>query len=302
MTEQPTRTPADPVPDPATEPTGPAVPAVSAEPAAPAEAVGPQDPPAAPKPPRRILRAVARYTVVAAVFVGLGVGTAYGIASMDRTDVPGLATESDGRWDYPELSLPALPDGAPRPYSEGNTGEVHHADLRRLLLPAPAGATVDKKLDGGWVSTDTYLSAYEKKGRSKLGAALRDAAPRHAVARGWTMPDGTSTRIYLVRFNSTAFAQSFLDLITESGVETPLTGVSDSVLDEEWNGGGKVEGVAPYVFDEEKPYGEARVRHGYLVGGDTLALVVQSREGTGKEATPAVPFHQTMILQAQLLG
>ncbi|MFF8691419.1 hypothetical protein ACF08W_04355 [Streptomyces sp. NPDC015144] len=308
MTEQSTRTPADPVPDPAPEPTAQAEPVADADPAVAAgsadtaEAAGPQDPSAPQKPPRRILRAVARYTVVAAVFVGLGVGTAYGIASMDRTDVPGLATESDGRWDYPQLSLPALPDGAPRPYSEGNTGEVHHADLRRLLLPAPAGATVDKKLDGGWVNTDTYLSAYEKKGRSKLRAALRDAAPRHAVARGWTMPDGTSTRIYLVRFNSTAFAQGFLDLITESGVETPLTGVSDPVLDEEWNGGGKVEGVAPYVFDEEKPYGEARVRHGYLVGGDTLALVVQSREGTGKETTPAVPFHQTMILQAQLLG
>ncbi|GAA2410392.1 hypothetical protein GCM10010433_06430 [Streptomyces pulveraceus] len=54
------------------------------------------------------------------------------------------------------------------------------------------------------------------------------------------------------------------------------------------------------MYDEVKPYGGARVRQGYVVAGDTLALVVQSREG--KESTPGVPFHQTVILQNQLLG
>jgi len=40
------------------------------------------------------------------------------------------------------------------------------------------------------------------------------------------------------------------------------------------------------------------VRFARIVVGDTFALVVQSRKGT----TPAVPFHQTVALQAQLLG
>nr|WP_326592665.1 hypothetical protein [Streptomyces brevispora] len=70
------------------------------------------------------------------VLGGLRAGTAHTITSTERTDVPGLATEGDGRWDFPRLSLPALPPGAPRPFSDGNTAEVHHADLRRLLLPA----------------------------------------------------------------------------------------------------------------------------------------------------------------------
>ncbi|MEV6145460.1 hypothetical protein [Streptomyces sp. NPDC051992] len=252
------------------------------------------------KPPRRVLRAVARWTVAAVVLGGLGAGTAFGITSMERTDVPGLATESDGRWDYPQLSLPALPAGSPRPYSDGNVAEIHHADLRRLLLPAPVGATVDKKLDGGWVSTEQYLSEYAKDSRSDVAQTLKDAAPRHVAARGWTMPDGTSTRIYLVQFNSTAFAQHFMDSTSGSGSEVPLVGAPETVLDEGWSGAGKVLGTSSYVYDEAKPYGEARVRQGYVVAGDTLALVVQSRKG--KESTPGVPFHQTVILQNQLLG
>ncbi|MFD8824026.1 hypothetical protein ACFV1C_16895 [Streptomyces sp. NPDC059605] len=267
-------------------------------PAAPAGSV-PAPLPPVPKPPRRVLRAVARWTVAALVFGGFGAGTAFGIASMERTDVPGLATRSDGRWDYPGLSLPALPSGAPRPYSDGNVAEIHHADLRRLLLPAPAGATADKKLDGGWVSTEQYLSEYARSERPALGRLLDDSAPRHIAARGWTMPDGTSTRIYLVRFNSTAFAQDLLDSIIVTGSAVPLVGTSGTVLDEEW-AGSKVAGTSSYVYDEVKPYGEARVRQGYVVAGDTLALVVQSREG--REDAGSVPFHQALILQNQLLG
>ncbi|MFF2330112.1 MULTISPECIES: hypothetical protein [unclassified Streptomyces] len=292
-----------------TEPAG-TVPAVPADSVAPAPQVPghppapplPTESPRSPRPPRRVLRAVARWTVAVLVLGGLGAGTALGITSMERTDVPGLATESDGRWDYPELSLPALPAGSPRPFSESNVAEIHHADLRRLLLPAPAGATVDdKELDGGWVSTEQYLSAYAKDERSDIAQVLKDSAPRHVAARGWTMPDGTSTRIYLLQFNSTAFAQYFRDAITEddpSGV--PLAGTSETAIDEDWKGAGKVEGTASYVYSEQKPYGEAQVRHGYVVAGDTLALVVQSRKG--KDGTPSVPFHQTLILQNQLLG
>ncbi|MFF9567719.1 hypothetical protein [Streptomyces sp. NPDC014685] len=287
MTERTTETPAG------TEP------AAADAPTAPDGATAAPVPPG-PKPPRRVLRAVARWTVAALVLGGLGAGTAFGITSMERTDVPGLATRSDGRWDYPRLSLPALPAGAPRPYSEGNVAEIHHADLRRLLLPAPAGATVDKKLDGGWVKTEQYLSEYAKDKRPGLTEILEDLAPRHVAARGWTMPDGTSTRIYLVRFNSTAFAQGLMDSITASGSEVPLAGAPETVLDEDWSGGGKVPGTSSYVYDEAKPYGEAQVRQGYVVAGDTLALVVQSRKG--REGTPSVPFHQALILQNQLLG
>ncbi|WP_406452905.1 hypothetical protein OG782_20235 [Streptomyces sp. NBC_00876] len=259
-------------------------------------------PPAAPRPPRRVLRAVARWTAAVLVLGGVGTGTAYSITSMERTDVPGLATESDGRWDYPRLSLPALPAGSPRPFSDGNAAEVHHADLRKLLLPAPAGATADKKLTGGWVSTRQFVSEFDDGPRTGLTQTLRDAALRHIAARGWTMPDGTSTRIYLLRFNSTADTDAFRDdrYIGSASTGDALAGKPEMTLDEAWSGGGKVENTSSYVYSEKKPFGDVQARQAYLVAGDTVALVIQSRKGGG--GTPRIPFHQTLILQNQLLG
>lgn len=261
----------------------------------------PPPPLAAPRPPRRILRAVARWTVAVLVLGGVGAGTAYEITAMERTDVPGLSTEDDGRWDYPRLSLPALPPGKPRPFDEDNTAEIHHADLRDLLLPAPAGATAEKTLTGGWVSTQRFVSEYEKNFRADITTTLRDGALRHITARGWTMPDGTSSRVYLLQFNSTAFAWAFRDNCSIGATAGhPLAGVADTDPDVSWSADGKVADTSSYVFSETKPYGPAQVRQAYLVAGDTVALIVQSREGSG--GTPRVPFHQTVILQNQLLG
>ncbi|RDG37043.1 hypothetical protein [Streptomyces corynorhini] len=257
----------------------------------------------APRPPRRLLRAAARWTVAAAVFAGVGTGAAFGVSGMEREQVPGLSTRDDGRWEYPELSLPALPVGSPRPFSKANTGEIHHADLRELLLPAPAGATPDKKRTGGWVSTDQYVSEYAEDRRAELRPWLRDLAVRHVAARGWTMPDGTAARIYLLRFPSVAFAQTFAYEATkiETGEGLPLATAPQSVLDEEWlpdSAAGAALRTMADAYVEPEPYGATQTRHAYIVAGDTLALIVQERKG----GSPAVPFHQTTILQNQLLG
>ncbi|MFE1482029.1 hypothetical protein [Streptomyces griseus] len=261
----------------------------------------PPGPDASPKPPRRVLRAVARWTAAALAFGVLGTGTAFGIASLERTDVPGLATEDDGRWDYPELSLPALPAGSPRPFSAGNPAEIHHADLRDLLLPAPAGAAPDKKLTGGWISTETFLDAYRQQDRASVAQLLRDAAPRHIAARGWTMPDGTTSRIYLVRFNSTAFASRLLDdLHVGASAGTPLDRTDTTELDGSWSSADNVENVSSFVFAEQAPFGAEHVRQAYTLAGDTVALVVHER--AGKRETGRIPFQQTLILQNQLLA
>ncbi|MFE7574362.1 hypothetical protein ACFU5Z_06450 [Streptomyces sp. NPDC057521] len=257
--------------------------------------------PQGPRPPRRVLRAVARWTAAVLVFGAAGAGTAYGITSMERTDVPGLATEDDGRWDYPRLTLPALPADKPRPYSDGNPSEIHHADLRELLLPAPAGATVDKKLKGGWVSNEQFASEFAEGGRPGIGETLREGTLRHIAARGWTMPDGTSNRIYLLQFSSADDADAYRDdRFIGASAGDDLLGADEMELDESWKGGGKVDATASYVFSEPKPYGAAQVRTGFVIAGDTLAVVVQSRKGAA--GTPGVPFHQTLILQNQLLG
>ncbi|MFF4249132.1 hypothetical protein ACFYY2_32390 [Streptomyces sp. NPDC001822] len=257
-------------------------------------------PPTPPRPPRRALRAVARWTAAVLVLGGLGAGTVAGITSMSRTDVPGLATEDDGRWDYPRLTLPALPAGAPRPFGDANAAEVHHADLRRLLLPAPAGAKTDAKADG-WVTTAQYVSEYPKGDRAALTQRLKDSALRHIAARSWTMPDGTSSRVYLLQFNSVAFSTEFQDQLFGTGsYPQPLAGITDIATDDDWPATGGVEYTTPRVYTEAKPYGGEQVRHAYVLAGDTVALVIHARKGAA--GTDTVPFHQTLILQNQLLG
>ncbi|WP_406247553.1 hypothetical protein OG944_21700 [Streptomyces anulatus] len=261
----------------------------------------PEAPDASPKPPRRVLRAVARWTAAALAFGVLGTGTAFGIASLERTDVPGLATEDDGRWDYPELSLPALPAGSPRPFGAGNPAEIHHADLRDLLLPAPAGAVPDRKLPGGWISTETFLDAYRQQDRQSVAQLLKDAPARHIAARGWTMPDGTVSRIYLVRFTSTAFASGMIDdLNVGSSAGTPLDRTDTTEIDASWSSQNDFENTSSFVFAEQAPFGAEHVRQAYTLAGDTIALVVHER--SGKRETDRVPFQQTLILQNQLLA
>ncbi|MFD5323639.1 hypothetical protein [Streptomyces sp. NPDC127092] len=279
-----------------------ATPPVTAPPAvsdAPGDPLPQEAAPAAPARSRRVLGAVARWAAAVVVCGGLGAGTAAAITSMERTDVPGLATASDGRWAYPKLSLPPLPEGSPRPFTDGNEGEVHHAELNKLLLPAPAGATVDPERDGGWVGVDQYLSLYAKDQRADLKQALDDSALRHVTARAWTMPDGTKSAVYLLRFKSVAFSETFKDEALNAGsADAVLLDGVQYVETESLGDDVRVPDTALYAVAEKKPYGPEQTRWAYIQAGDTLALVVQSRKG---EAA-AVPFQQTVTLQNQLLG
>ncbi|MET9515314.1 hypothetical protein [Streptomyces sp. NPDC002994] len=260
-------------------------------------------PPVSPKNDRRRLRAVLRWTVAVLVLGSLGAATAFAVAAQERGDLPGLATRDDGRWAYPEIKRPVLPAGASAFADENNVAEAHHADLRALVLPAPKGARPDKALAGrdGWLSTATYLRAYPKADRRELGEQLVEDGLRHIAARGWTTPDGTHTRIYLLQFNTGTLARSFYDEALGGALtpRTPVSGAPDSELIDKWFPSGEgVEGTQLTAYDETEPRGAAHVRQGYINAGDTLAVIVQSRKGTA----PAVPFRQTVVLQAQLLG
>lgn len=116
---------------------------------------GPPAPPVR-KPSRRVLWAVARWTAAVLVCGGLGTGTAFGIASMERHEVPGLATESDGRWEYPKLSLPALPADAPRPtatatWARSTTPTCANCSSRPRSAPHPTRSST--AAGSPWTST-----------------------------------------------------------------------------------------------------------------------------------------------------
>ncbi|MFV0135097.1 hypothetical protein ACLGIH_18065 [Streptomyces sp. HMX87] len=273
-------------------------------PAPPAEP--PPVPAEAPQPvrkDRRALRAALRWSAAVVAFAAAGAGTAYGITRMERTDVPGLATASDGRWEYPRLAKPPLPSGSPGPHAESNPAGTHHADLRALVLPAPEGATEDKALRGsdGWLATDVFLKEYaDPEERDDFRQRLVDGGLRHIAARGWTAEDGTRTRIYLLRFNTGAMVEGrFVNEVLPYRVPLyTVRGAENPVPDEDFPAAATVPGVQRTVYDESEPYGAEHDRQGYLAAGDVLAVILQSRKGT---AHP-VPFQQTVVLQSQLIG
>ncbi|GHA24386.1 hypothetical protein GCM10010372_25410 [Streptomyces tauricus] len=269
----------------------------------------PEAPPSPPeaqpkaKKDRRVLRAALRWTAAVVVFAALGTASAYGVTRLDRTDVPGLATASDGRWDYPRITRPPLPEGSPGPDDRSNRAGAHHADLRELVLPTPKGAKADTALRGedGWLPTKTFLAEYVKGDREPFGQLLTDYGLRHIAARGWTTPDGTHTRIYLLQFSTAAVVDELLvgELISYDTLRYELRGSPE--MSGEGDGFpmvSEVDGVERVIGDEAKPYGAEHVRQAYLGAADTVAVVVQSRKGTAKK----VPFQQTVVLQSQLLG
>lgn len=262
----------------------------------------PAEPVPSVKKDRRVLRAALRWTAAVAVFAVVGASAAYGIIRMERTDVPGLATEPDGRWEYPLLVRPPLPSGSPAPFADANTAGTHYADLRALVLPAPKGAEADEGLTGedGWLPKEDFLAEYsEAEERDEFSQALTDNGLRHIAGRGWRTPDGTHTRIYLLRFDTAAVADEvYANLAYYDGPEYTIRGGEEAEPDEGFSTASLLGDIPRSLYVEPKPYGAEHVRHAYLSAGDTLALIVQSRKG---EAL-AVPFQQTVTLQSQLLG
>ncbi|MCX4738264.1 hypothetical protein OG412_06405 [Streptomyces antibioticus] len=258
-----------------------------------ADVVAPESTPAPPKD-RRVLRAVARWVATVGVFALAGAGAAYGVVGMERTDVPGLATESDGRWAYPEISRAPVP--------EGGSPDSHLADVRRLVLPAPAGATEDKALRGadGWLATKDFLAIYsEADDREEAAQVLTDNGLRHIAARGWTTEDGTRTGIYLLQFDTaptaTGVCSEFTDFVSPK-YDTRGADLWD--FDDKYPSEADIPGIDRHAYEEAKPYGAEHLRQAYLCAGDVVAVITQAHP----DLVAAVPFQQTVVLQSQLLS
>ncbi|MGW9372516.1 hypothetical protein ACWGVR_21135 [Streptomyces xanthophaeus] len=262
--------------------------------------------PAAARKGRRVLFAALRWTAAVLVFAGAGAGVAHTLLQSERTDLPGLSTQGDGRWSYPVLARPELPAGAPLPDGADNQDGTHFAALSALLLPAPEGAGADEgfKADqDGVVTPDAFLEEYVPDARAAMKDGFEYEGLRQITGRAWTMPDGTRTRIYLLRFHSSGFG----DLFPGCAADTKLVGASVIGTDLDWSKakGSQRNNLADYIkvndvtlFEEKKPHGDTQTRLGCLQAGDVQGVVIQSR----KDGAPAVPFHQTVILQGQLLS
>lgn len=160
------------------------------------------------------------------------------------------------------------------------------------------------------MSADAFLEEYAPDAREKLKQSLEWDGLRQITGRGWTMPDGTRTHVYLLRFHASGFVDAFKGCDTNAR----LNGVSALELDDVWTGvkttqsaivplrfpGSGMAGQSEVsVYQEVKPVlGDEQTKVGCLQSGDVLGMVIQTRKG---EVAP-VPFHQTVILQSQLLS
>jgi hypothetical protein len=253
------------------------------------------EPPAAVPAPRvpkdrRVLRAILRWTAATVAFAAFGAGAAYAVTVPHRTDLPGLATPGDGRWDFPGL----------KPVGKGQTvpGGHHMTDLRELLLPRPQGAKADESLPGtdGWYAASAFTKLFTADSVGDENARLKQAGLRHVAATGWTMPDGMHTRIFLLQFDRAAYAAKYaqdasndtLATAEDADPDVHIPGVAD----------GLPKDITLLTFNEEEPSGATHDRYAWLSAGDAVALVIESHPHRAAD----VPFRQTVVLQAQLLG
>ncbi|MEV3871143.1 hypothetical protein [Streptomyces sp. NPDC049906] len=246
--------------------------------------------------------ALLRWAAAVLVFAVAATGTGYALTSAERADLPGLGTESDGRWSYPPIRRAALPEGAPGPFEKANPGSVHHAALRGLLLPAPRNAAADPTLRtrDDWLPTEEFVRLLDREeDRVEARGQFFDHAVRRIAARGWITPDGTRTRVHLLRFRGVDAAESWgLDYGWHgTGPHHPLRDATVTRR-EDLPRAARVKNVRTHLFTEVEPHGREHTRFAFLEAGDVVALVVQSRAGGVRD----VPFLQTVTLQSQLLG
>ncbi|QIY61189.2 hypothetical protein HEP85_05225 [Streptomyces sp. RPA4-2] len=247
-----------------------------------------------------------RWAAAVALLLLAACGTAYGVTRLDRSDLPGLGTVHDGRQTYPELTGAPLPPGRPRPFDSVNSGNVHYADLRDLVLPVPEGDRENRELEGddGWLPVSRLAAEYASADeRATVTGLLHAQALRHIAARGWTTAGGGRVRIYLLQFKSGAVVNSLY--VQDFAGTTPahaLAGAADVGADRPLDSTESTDGVHADLYVDEAPYGATQTREAYLAAGDVLALVVQSGGSDGDTDKAETAFRQAVALQGRLLG
>ncbi|MFH9723244.1 hypothetical protein ACH4M4_09755 [Streptomyces sp. NPDC017254] len=196
----------------------PATPAAAPAAAAPAAALpaqpsdapsdAPSDPQPAVRPRRRVLRTVGLIAVAAVI--GLVGGTAVGYriqADREPTALPPL--------NQPDLAYPAkLTKGAkpkPLPASEDLRAKAE-GDLRKLLLPRPAGSKKSDFADrDGWMPVNEFAANFKDQG-SALDHQL-DLGVRRIAVTSWKTGRFKTSEIRLVQYRSgdVLGAQEFVD-------------------------------------------------------------------------------------------
>ncbi|MEU2232778.1 hypothetical protein [Streptomyces vietnamensis] len=181
-----------------TDTTSPPEPETATEPAPPVQ-----------RPRRRVLRTVGLITVAAVIGLVGGTAVGYGIqADREPTALPPL--------NQPGLAYPAkpLPKGQePEPLSAKEDWQAKaQGDLRKLLVPKPAGAKKDPyDPRDGWMPVYEFASQFNKPGNA-LDDQL-DLGVRRIAAESWVTGEHKRTEVRLVQYraNATLGAQEYIE-------------------------------------------------------------------------------------------
>ncbi|MFE6068567.1 hypothetical protein [Streptomyces sp. NPDC056525] len=176
-----------PVTEPAVDPAAPPVVEPVTEPVV----------PVAVRPRRRVLRTVGLIAVAAVL--GLVGGTAVGYRIQADREPTALPALNQLGLAYPAKSLPKGEEPEPLSAKEDHQAKAE-GDLRKLLLPRPAGARADG--EDGWESLSTYVDDY-----TQPDAALEfqlDQGIRRIATRAWRTGEHRRVEINLVQYRSGA--------------------------------------------------------------------------------------------------
>ncbi|MER7908497.1 hypothetical protein [Streptomyces sp. NPDC096068] len=149
------------------------------------------------RPRRRVLRTVGLIAVAAVIGLVGGTAVGYGVqAQREPTALPPL--------NQPDLAHPKpLPKGQkakPLPASEDLRAKAQ-GDLRKLLLPKPAGAKKAEYTDAdGWMDVSRFASAFNRPSQA-LDHQL-DLGIRRVAVTSWATGEHREVEIRLVQYRA----------------------------------------------------------------------------------------------------
>lgn len=239
-----------------------------------------------------------RWAAAVAVTLAVGGGTAFALTVPQRTDLPGLGTAADGRYDFPALTLPTLPADQPAPSASTNADAGRHlADVRKLLLPRPLGSAAGtvKSAADGWLTDPASLFVERDSGTIFAQYGLR-----HTATESWKTGDGATTTVYLLQFTDLKAANAARGRLSDSdttvdatvSLSAALSGVPQDAKSYQTTPYGLIDGDYTPVTATG-----TLTRYGSFRSGDVIAIVIQS----GPASLPLTPFQQVMTLQAEML-
>ncbi|MFE4479322.1 MULTISPECIES: hypothetical protein [Streptomycetaceae] len=283
-------------------------------------------------------KAAVRWSCAVLVFALAGTGSALAVTAPDRTDLPGLATASDGRYTFAPLTLPPLPAGQEAPDDKGKS--PHHADLRYLLLPAPKEAggsltppvfpaptaaatpsgspTASPSAPASPAPSDS-ASAGASASASAAGSAFGQWVPCDAIADEQQDP----VKMRSVLLEHACRAATVREWTASDGTRTQIRLLRFGSVRESWGafadvrskGGPKaapstkgtphddwdaLDGSSLTLVESTTAgtKGAPTARVAYLSAADVVAVITM----TNPAGVPTAPFRQVVTLQGELLG